>query len=675
MSVMRLDQGVLSWDGDPLLEDLSSDVSLEIAKSGIEGAFLRLQAAEAKQRFRVRLGRVPSARRFVACHRYEPFWMKPRAGSDFGEIPQETQCLWLELDSGEVVLIVPLIEAPLRASLEGKADGLWAVLDSGDPYSRASGGLLAYVAIGDDPFELAEKSAEAITWRLEQGRLRRDKPLPRFVDDFGWCTWDAFYQDVSHDQVELGLRSFREGGVEPRFLILDDGWQSVRTAATGERRLSAFEANEKFAHDLGRTVRLAKQDFSIRTFLVWHAVHGYWGGVDGESLSSYGVETCPRSYSPEILAHTPVLNFDWWGPLLGRPALEALARFYDDYHAELERHGVDGVKVDNQASVECVASGVGGRVVAMLAHRRALEASARRHFDGTLVNCMSSSNEMLFQALDSTLTRSSTDFWPNLPASHGLHVYTNALFGLFFGELVHPDWDMFQSGHPAGAFHAAARAVSGSPVYVSDKPGVHDFALLSQLVLSDGSVLRARGVGRPTRDSLFPDPLREQVLLKVWNENATCHVIGLFNARHVEGENLITGSVGPSDVPGLDGDEFALFLVRKNQLSRIARDARVEVALDTLQAEIATVVALERGVGAVGLADKLNGGGAVIRQGFEGSAYVIELRDGGALVAYSAAPPRVVLQGGEPVAFDYASGRLDSAIRTGGPVRVELHFE
>src|SRR5690606_20293565 len=89
MSVMRLDQGTLLSDGLPLLEGLSPDVALELVKSGIDGAFLRLQAAEAKQRLRVRLGRVPSARRFVACHRYEPFWMKPRAGSDPADIPQE----------------------------------------------------------------------------------------------------------------------------------------------------------------------------------------------------------------------------------------------------------------------------------------------------------------------------------------------------------------------------------------------------------------------------------------------------------------------------------------------------------------------------------------------------------------------------------------------------------
>ena len=76
---------------------------------------------------------------------------------------------------------------------------------------------------------------------------------------------------------------------------------------------------------------------------------------------------------------------------------------------------------------------------------------------------------MLYGALNSTLTRTSTDFWPTLPASHGEHLYVNAQVSAWFGEFVHPDWDMFQSGHPMGGFHAAGRAVSGGPVYVSDK--------------------------------------------------------------------------------------------------------------------------------------------------------------------------------------------------------------
>ena len=81
---------------------------------------------------------------------------------------------------------------------------------------------------------------------------------------------------------------------------------------------------------------------------------------------------------------------------------------------------------------------------------------------------------------------------------------------------VQPDWDMFQSRHTAAHAHAAARAVSGAAVYVSDSPGQHDFGLLKKLVLPDGSVLRAQLPGRPTADCLFSDVLRDgKSLLKV----------------------------------------------------------------------------------------------------------------------------------------------------------------
>lgn len=64
--------------------------------------------------------------------------------------------------------------------------------------------------------------------------------------------------------------------------------------------------------------------------------------------------------------------------------------------------------------------------------------------------------------------------------------------------------------------HGMARAVSGGAVYVSDKPGQHDFTLLRRLVLPDGHVLRAQLPGRPTRDCLFRDVLRDKrTMLKV----------------------------------------------------------------------------------------------------------------------------------------------------------------
>jgi Raffinose synthase or seed imbibition protein Sip1 len=55
--------------------------------------------------------------------------------------------------------------------------------------------------------------------------------------------------------------------------------------------------------------------------------------------------------------------------------------------------------------------------------------------------------------------------------------------------------------------------------------------LLRRLVLPDGSILRAQLPGRPTRDSLFRDPLRDaKSLLKVCLLTAHCCTWGLLLA-------------------------------------------------------------------------------------------------------------------------------------------------
>jgi raffinose synthase len=109
--------------------------------------------------------------------------------------------------------------------------------------------------------------------------------------------------------------------------------------------------------------------------------------------------------------------------------------------------------------------------------------------------CHSSENILNFR--ESSLARVSDDFYPTNRASHTVHVANVAYNSVFMGEIVVPDWDMFQSHcGEAGALHAAARAVGGCPVYVSDAPGKHDFTLLRKLVFPSGRVLRGSLPGR-----------------------------------------------------------------------------------------------------------------------------------------------------------------------------------
>jgi raffinose synthase len=672
---LTFESNTVSFDGKPILREIAQELVAEPDPSGL-GLFFRANFASSDSRLTVTIGVPAGMKRFTSLYRDEPYWNIAAAGESLTALKVETQFLMMELDSSLSALIVPLVDRPFRCSLESSGESLVLVAETGDPMTPGTSTLALYLAVGSDPYALVAAAARAVAARLGTGKLRREKPLPDVVEWFGWCTWDAFYQEVSHAKVREGLESFREGGVVPRWLILDDGWQSQRKMPSGEQRLTAFAANEKFPGDLAPTVKMAKEQFGLKRFLVWHAFQGYWGGVDGSALPGYGVRETIRHFSPGLLSFNPRVNFVWWGSLVGFVPPQHIDRFYQDFHRHLVTQGVDGVKVDNQAANEGLGHGLGGRVAVMQAYREALEGSVQVHFDGRLINCMSNSNEMIYSTRASTLMRTSIDFWPKRPETHGMHLYTNAQTALWFGEFVHPDWDMFQSGHPMGAFHAAGRAVSGGAVYVSDKPEEHDFAVLRKLVLSDGSVLRARGLGRPTRDCLYHDPTREDVLLKVFNENLDAGVLGVFNARFDASATTTTeGTVSPSDIDGLAGSDFAVYAHHAGTLVRLRREERLAVRLPQLTAEVFTFVPVDDGVAPIGLVDKFNSAGAISGKGWEGKTYAVALRDGGRFAAFSEGRPSAVSIDGESQPFSYEKSVLLVEIATGTPKSVRIRFD
>jgi len=358
-----------------------------------------------------------------------------------------------------------------------------------------------------------------------------------------------------------------------------------------------------------------------------------------------------------VLSHAPSFNEVWWGNVVGLVPADHVAQFYDEYHATLAAQGVDGVKVDSQAVLESVAQRQGGRIAISRAYRKALESSAGKHFAGRLINCMSNAQETWYGSTHSSLLRSSIDFFPKEPETHGLHLYTNAQVGLWFGEFMHPDWDMFQSGHAWGAFHAAGRAISGGPVYVSDKPGEHDFALLKKLVCFDGTVLRCDGPGLPTLDTLCIDPTRGEAILKIWNRNGAAAVVGAFNAQFSSDRRapaVRSGEVSPADVPGFVGAKFACYAHRANSLDVVARDARLPVTLGEREFELFTFVPIERGFAAIGLANKMNSAAAVSRIAWlDARQCEVALRDGGDFLSWVENPPARVEVDGRQTSFDY----------------------
>lgn len=314
------------------------------------------------------------------------------------------------------------------------------------------------------------------------------------------------------------------------------------------RRLVDVRANAKFhgpeatpeavhsgkPEDLASVVAHLRTKLDVDYIYCWHGLSAYWSGVCPESPAM-------RKYRPRLVYARPPRSLReiepsmLWNPsvLGGLGAVYDPAPLFRDMHTYLAAAGVTGVKVDCQAGVGMVGSVTGGGSAVAARYHAALEASVAEHFpDNDAINCMCHSTENIYRWKDTAVARASDDFFPTDTASHMPHVAACAFNGLFISALALPDFDMFQSRHVVASLHAAARAVSGGPVYVSDAPGHHNFEILHQLVLPDGGVLRALLPGRPTRDCLFLDVLRDgKSLLKIWNMNAHTGVVGIFNLQ------------------------------------------------------------------------------------------------------------------------------------------------
>ncbi|XP_054814635.1 probable galactinol--sucrose galactosyltransferase 2 [Prosopis cineraria] len=655
----------------------------------VAGAFLGATASHSKSLHVFPMG-ILEGLRFMCCFRFKLWWMTQRMGTCGRDIPLETQFMLIEskndggadLENSQTIytVLLPLLEGPFRAVLQGNdKNEIEICLESGDNAVETNQGLhLVYMHAGTNPFEVINQAVKALEKHMKTFLHREKKRLPSFLDWFGWCTWDAFYTDVTAEGVKEGLKSLSEGGTPPRFLIIDDGWQQIESkprdadcvvqeGAQFASRLTGIKENTKFQKNgqnneqssgLKHVVDEAKQHHNVKYVYVWHALVGYWGGVKpaASGMEHYDTALAYPVQSPGVLGNQPDIVIDSLAVHgLGLVHPKNVFNFYNELHAYLASCGVDGVKVDVQNIIETLGSGHGGRVSLTRSYHQALEASVSRNFpDNGCIACMCHNTDGLYSAKQTAVVRASDDFYPRDPASHTIHISSVAYNTLFLGEFMQPDWDMFQSLHPAAEYHAAARAVGGGAIYVSDKPGNHNFELLKKLVLPDGSILRAQLPGRPTRDSLFTDPARDGTsLLKIWNLNKCSGVVGVFNCQgagwckiekktriHNASPGTLTCSVRASDVDlitqvaGVDWDGDAIvYSYKSGEVIRLPKDASVPVTLQVLDYELFHFCPVKKippsiSFAAIGLLGMFNTGGAVEQVEIHKASDKEELFDG-----------------------------------------------
>ncbi|PRQ28178.1 putative galactinol--sucrose galactosyltransferase [Rosa chinensis] len=699
-----LEDSILSVSGKHVLTDVPPNVVFTPIPNS-SAAFLGAtsQNATSQSRHVFKLGVLRDVR-LLSLFRFKLWWMIPRVGSTGSDIPVETQLLLLEAkeeegkeDSTSYILFLPVLDGEFRSSLQGNTSNeLEFCVESGDPAIVASESLKAvFVNCGNHPFDLVNESMKTLAKHYGSFALRETKQMPGMLDCFGWCTWDAFYQGVNPKGIRDGLRSLSEGGTPAKFLIIDDGWQDTSNEFQKEGepfvegtqfggRLNSIEENNKFRSTTNMVdsdkpsglkdfVSEIKNSFGLRYVYVWHALLGYWGGLvpNAPGTKKYNPKFRHPVQSPGNLSNMrdgAMDSMEKYGVGVIDPA--KAYQFYDDLHGYLVSQDVDGVKVDVQNILETVSAGLGGRVSLTRRFQQALEKSIATHFqDNSIICCMGQSTDSIYHSKRSAITRASDDYYPKNPTTQTLHIAAVAFNSIFLGEVFVPDWDMFYSRHEAAEFHAAARAVGGCGVYVSDKPGQHDFEILKRLVLPDGTVLRARYPGRPSRDCLFVDPVMDgKSLLKIWNLNKCNGVIGIFNCQgagswpclehivQVKASEELSGKVSPADIEYFEevsgklwtGD-CAVYSFKQGYLSRLPKDKSVDVTLQILQCDVFTVSPIKVykqniQFAPIGLLNMYNSGGAVdsIDLFSDASSCVIHIkgRGAGSFGAYSSSKPK-----------------------------------
>lgn len=179
------------------------------------------------------------------------------------------------------------------------------------------------------------------------------------------------------------------------------------------------------------------------------------------------------------------------------------------------------------------------------------------------------------------------DFFPDIPKSHPWHIFVNAHNTLLNSHLnILPDWDMFQTCHPYSSFHAAARCVSGGPIYFTDEPGKHDVDLIAQMTArttqGKSVILRPSVMGKTTG---VYTAYEEERLLKVGafsgGKRTGTGILGVFNVS----ARILSEFVNLNEFPGVEINEE--YIVRGHTTGEISEVMKLDDKNAVVSLEVA----------------------------------------------------------------------------------------
>lgn len=576
----------------------SEKIIMQPCKSGYLG---RIQAKQPFSRKRVAFA--PYGTKYEAIFRLNACFTRAYVTDDIKKIPEETQNL-LVFENGLYTLYYFVAYGDCRCSFSGGNEPS-LIFETGDDNVKVSEAVAFFKLSGTDLYKLFEEAAEILSNTFCGVKRLCEKKRPSFLDKIGFCTYNAFYSDVSEKNVSLLLNHFADNGQKLGYVILDAGWQ-----CTDKDYMSGFAADSiKFSGGLKQFKQNMMRRYGISDILVWHTFMGYWCGVSPDKYESYGIvedtfdyDECyvsgTKNCKNGALMNTAGENF--YPPnIRGQKVFfpENVQKWYNDFYAYLSQNGVSGSKIDAIGWIEVVNRHNGGRVRGTKKIVQAAEDASNEYFGANSIYCSCNTNDFFFVSEKCSLVRTSSDYEPENVNSHGEHVFSNAHAALWFGEFFYCDFDMFQSGRSCGKFHAISRAVSGGPVYCTDNLQSIDYGIIKSLCREDGSVPRLKSYAKLTQDCVFKKP--QEGFIKIYNIGENGYMLGVFNCVNQSVEEKIDVEFLPK------GKLYAAYSYNNGFIGWLKNGESFRLGINGIDADVISFIPEQSGFAVIGEKGKL----------------------------------------------------------------------
>lgn len=481
--------------------------------------------------------------RFFATYNKSEFWVHPFFG-ELKNLPEFTQSLLAQTDNA-YMFFTTVCDKEFVSTIKG-ADGGFDIYVWDNCLPNSADTVALVWGAGNDPYTLPyEVNKESFSLLGKESIMWNDKKYPEVLEYLGWCSWDAFHMEVTHGDLISKAKEFKEKGIPVRWFILDDMWGDVpnnNIPTMQSRELNSFEAApDRFPKGLKGVVSELKTDYGLKVGL-WHPATGYWHGINPNS--------------PIAKEYAKYLYWSAKKQLIPRYERDIIEEYYDLQHGFYKSCGIDFMKVDYQSHFrwyEKLAMPIGK---AADNFHNAVEKANDKYFGGALINCMGMATENFWNR-KSAVCRFSGDFCPENRKWFGGHILQCAYNSVIQGSVYYGDWDMWWSDDTQGIKNSVIKAMSGGPIYVSDKLGRSKKEVIMPTVLSNGKVIRLENPAMPSPDCLFEDAREGGKAFKLFNRHGKNGILAVFNID--KDEKPVSATVSAKDMLIDENAEYCVY--------------------------------------------------------------------------------------------------------------------